>query len=272
MRLLVAVADVDSAVLRGGAIDEQARTNTTSVYTAAEVFPMLPERLSTDLTSLNENEDRLAVVVELTARRTARSPAPTSPAPSCATRPILPTTPSPRGSTGRRSPPPAVAASREVEGQVRLQDAVAGAMKDRREERGALALASAESKVVFDGDLLTDLRPDEENRSKEMIQDFMIAANTATAQFLEAHGFPSLRRVLRQPERWDRIQALARELGESLPGAPSAPALQAFLLKRRAATRYGSPTCRSRWSSSSAPASTASRCRASRRGATSASR
>jgi exoribonuclease-2 len=112
---------------------------------------------------------------------------------------------------------------------------VAEAMKARREERGALALASTEAKVVFDGDALADLRPDEENRSKEMIADFMIAANTATAQFLEAKGFPSLRRVLKTPERWDRIRILAHDLGETLPEAPSAVALQAFLLKRRAA-------------------------------------
>ena len=125
-------------------------------------------------------------------------------------------------------------ASKAVEGQLRLQDGVAGAMKERREQRGALALATTEAKVVFDGDVLADLRPDEQNRSKEMIQDFMIAANTATAQFLEAKGFPSLRRILKTPERWDRIRALATDLGEALPEAPSAPALQAFLLKRRA--------------------------------------
>jgi exoribonuclease-2 len=108
-------------------------------------------------------------------------------------------------------------------------------MRQRREERGALALAPTDSKIVFDGDLLADLRPEEENRAKEMIQDFMIAANTATARFLETSGFPSLRRILRAPARWERIVALARELGEALPEEPSARALQAFLLKRRTA-------------------------------------
>ena len=107
-------------------------------------------------------------------------------------------------------------------------------MKDRREERGALDLASNESTVVFDGDLLADLRPAEDDRAKEMIQDFMIAANTATARFLEERGFPSLRRILRRPARWDRIVAIAREAGQALPGEPSAPALQAFLLRQRA--------------------------------------
>jgi exoribonuclease-2 len=235
VRLLVAVADVDSAVPRGSAIDGRAATNTTSVYTPAQVFPMLPERLSTDLTSLNPDEDRLAVVVALLVLRDG------SVAESGLSRALV------RNKAklaydsvaawldGRAAAPPAVAASKELERQLRVQDGVAGAMKDRREERGALALETTESKVVFDGDLLADLRPDEDNRSKEMIQDFMIAANTASAQFLERKGFPSIRRILKSPDRWDRIVALARELGEKLPAAPSAPALQAFLLKRRAA-------------------------------------
>jgi VacB/RNase II family 3'-5' exoribonuclease len=234
LRLLVAVADVDAAVHRGSAIDARARTNTTSVYTPAQVFPMLPERLSTDLTSLNEGEDRLAVVVALETGQDG------SVAGSSLFRALV------RNKArlaydsvaawldGKAAPPLAVAASRELERQLRLQDGVASAMKERREQRGALALATTESKAVFDGDLLADMRPDEANRSKEMIQDFMIAANTATASFLEARGLPSLRRVLRQPARWDRIQALARDLGETLPDAPDAGALQAFLLRRRA--------------------------------------
>jgi len=235
VRLLVAVADVDAAVPRGGAIDERARTNTTSVYTPAQVFPMLPERLSTDLTSLNENEDRLAVVVSLAARGDGTVTGSGVSRALVRNKAKLAYDSVAAWLDGKAAPPSAVAASKEVEGQLRLQDGVAGAMKERREERGALALASTESKAVFDGDLLADLRPDEENRAKEMIEDFMIAANTATARFLEAKGFPSLRRVLREPARWDRIVAIAREAGDRLPDAPSAPALQAFLLKRRAA-------------------------------------
>jgi exoribonuclease-2 len=234
VRLLVAVADVDSAVRRGSAIDERAATNTTSVYTPAQVFPMLPERLSTDLTSLNEAEDRLAIVIALTARRDGTVTDPALSRALVRNKAKLAYDSVAAWLDGTASPPPAVAASKTIEAQLRLQDGVAGAMKERREQRGALALATTESKAVFDGDLLADLRPDEPNRSKEMIQDFMIAANTATAQFLEAKGFPSLRRILRTPERWDRIRALARDLGESLPEAPSAPALQAFLLTRRA--------------------------------------
>jgi exoribonuclease-2 len=235
VRLLVAVADVDSLVPRGSAIDERARTNTTSVYTPAQVFPMLPERLSTDLTSLNPGEDRLAVVVALTVRRDGSVVEPALSRGLVRNKAKLAYDSVAAWLDGREAPPPAVRASKEIEAQVRLQDGVAGAMKDRREERGALALSTNESRVVFDGDLLADLRPDEDNRAKEMIQDFMIAANTAAAQFLEAKGFPSIRRILRSPDRWDRIVALAREAGETLPDVPSTRALQAFLLKRRSA-------------------------------------
>ena len=112
---------------------------------------------------------------------------------------------------------------------------VAQAMKDLRHHRGALTLETTEARAVFDGDLLADLRPDEKNAAKELIEDFMIAANVATALFLERHGFPSLRRVLRTPERWDRIVELAAGLGERLPAEPSAPALQQFLARRRQA-------------------------------------
>ncbi len=235
VRLLVAVADVDSAVRRGGAIDERARTNTTSVYTPAEIFPMLPERLSTDLTSLNEGEDRLAVVVTLTLRRDGTVTGSGVGRALVRNKAKLAYDSVAAWLDGKAPAPPAVAASKEVQAQLRLQDGVAAAMRERRQERGALALATIESNIVFDGDVLADLRPDEENRAKELIQDFMITANTATARFLEQARFPSIRRALREPERWDRIVSLAGGLGETLPPAPDAHALQAFLLERRAA-------------------------------------
>jgi len=234
VRLKVAVADVDAAVSRGGAIDERARTNTTSVYTPAQVFPMLPERLSTDLTSLNQGEDRLALVVALTVGRDGVVSGASISRALVRNKAQLAYDPVAAWLDGKAPAPPPVAAARELQGQLRLQDGIAGAMRERRQERGALALATPEWTVVFDGDLLADLRPEEQNRTKEMIQDFMIAANTAVAQFLEARGLPSLRRVLRAPARWERIVALAHDLGEALPATPSAPALQAFLLKRRA--------------------------------------
>jgi exoribonuclease R len=136
---------------------------------------------------------------------------------------------------GTGKAPSPLAGRPEIAEQLRLQAGVAKAMKDLRHQRGALTLETTEATAVFEGDLLADLRPDEKNAAKELIEDFMIAANVATAQCLERRGFPSLRRILRTPERWDRIVELATGLGERLPAEPSAPALQQFLARRRRA-------------------------------------
>jgi len=235
VRLLVAVADVAATVAAGSAIDDHARTNTTSVYTAAETFPMLPERLSTDLTSLGESQDRLAIVVEMTVasdgavtesnvfRGLVRNKAKLAYDSVAA------------WLDGKAAPPGPVASGPQVAEQLRLQAGVARALKDLRHHRGALTLETTESRAVFEGDVLADLRPDEKNTAKELIEDVMIAANVATAQFLERRGFPSLRRVLRSPDRWERIVELAAGVGERLPAEPSALALQGFLARRRQA-------------------------------------
>jgi VacB/RNase II family 3'-5' exoribonuclease len=240
VKLLVAVADVDATVAAGSPIDGHARANTTSVYTAAEIFPMLPERLSTDLTSLGEARDRLAIVVEMAASPDGAVTASDVYRALVRNQAKLAYDSVAAWLDGTGQAPAAVAAQPVIADQLRLQARVARAMKDRRHHRGALTLETMEARAVFDGDVLADLRPDERNAAKDLIEDFMIAANVATAQFLERHGFPSLRRVLRTPERWDRIVALAKDLGERLPAEPSAPALQEFLARRRQAdpTRF----------------------------------
>ncbi|HTP52680.1 MAG TPA: RNB domain-containing ribonuclease [Anaeromyxobacteraceae bacterium] len=233
--VLVAVADVDALVHRGSALDDHARANTTSVYTAAEIYPMLPERLSTDLTSLAERRDRTAIVVELLVgedgdvRRSAIGRALVRNQAKLAYDSVA------AWLDGCAPPPPRVAAVPGMEAQLRLQDRVARAMKALRRRHGALSLETLEARTVFHGESIADLRPEERNRAKDLIEDFMIAANGATARFLEEKGFPALRRVLRTPERWDRIAALARSLGESLPAEPSAEALEGFLLRRQQA-------------------------------------
>jgi exoribonuclease-2 len=128
-----------------------------------------------------------------------------------------------------------------LEAQLRLQDRVAQAMKAQRHLHGALSLESTEARAVFDGDALAELRPDTKNRAKELIENFMIAANGATVRFLDQRGFPSLRRVLRLPERWARIAGLAAGLGHQLPPEASAPALEDFLVARRRADPAGFP-------------------------------
>jgi len=134
---------------------------------------------------------------------------------------------------GTGSPPPGVAAVAGMDQQLRTQDKVAQSLRAVRRDRGALDLETIETQPVFSAGALSDLVPDEPNRAKQLIEEFMVAANGVTAQFLTACGFSALRRVLREPKRWDRIVALAARLGEKLPAEPSAPALNAFLAKRR---------------------------------------
>ena len=241
VKVLVAIADVDAIVKQGSPTDDHARTNTTSVYTAAEVFPMLPERLSTDLTSLGEGEDRVAIVVEMQVdaeglvtgsevyRGLVRNHAKLAYDSVAA---FL---------DGRAMPPRRVSEVPGMDEQLRLQGRVAKAMKQVRHRHGALTLETLEARAVFEGESIADLRPEEKNSAKDLIEDFMIAANGVVAHYLLAQGYPALRRVLRRPERWERIVALAADRGEQLPQEPDATALEAFLARQLAADRSRFP-------------------------------
>jgi VacB/RNase II family 3'-5' exoribonuclease len=235
IRVLVAVADVDAIVHKGSPCDRHAALNTTSVYTPAAVFPMLPEKLSTDLTSLNGGEDRLAVVIELvvassgTLRRSDVYGARVRNHAKLAYNSVA------AWLDGTGPLPAAAAAVRGLDDLLRLQDHAAHLLDAVRHEAGALEFETAEVHHVFDGDALTDLRAERPNRAKSLIANFMIAANGVTAKFLDARGCPSLRRVVRSPERWDRIRSLAAQSGDSLPDRADASALAQFLVRRRAA-------------------------------------
>ncbi|HLE05405.1 MAG TPA: RNB domain-containing ribonuclease [Anaerolineales bacterium] len=233
--ILVAVADVDAMVKVGSAIDGHARRNTTSVYTAAGVFPMLPEKLSTDLTSLGEGQVRLALVIELGIDADGTlAEADVYRAVVC-NQAKLAYNGVAAWLEGTAPAPPRLAAVPGLEEQIHLQDRTAQALKTLRRQHGALSLETLETRPVFEGDVLIDLRPEEKNRAKQLIEDFMIAANGMTARYLDRKGFPSLRRVLRSPDRWDRIVELATRLGGRLGPVPSAPALEEFLAERRQA-------------------------------------
>jgi exoribonuclease II len=240
--IFVAVADVDALVKRGGAIDAHASTNTTSVYTAGGIFPMLPEQLSTDLTSLGEGEDRLAVVIEMTVNEDGTVLASQHYRALVRNQAKLAYDALAVWLEGGAMPPhlqsvlPAVPA---LEAQLRTQDKVAQSMRGRRHQQGALNLQTSEARPVFNNDELTDLQPETGNRAKQLIEEFMVAANGVTARFLDNQGYASLRRVLKSPERWERIVALAGALGEKLPALPDAKALDAFLVKRRDANPDG---------------------------------
>ncbi len=231
-RLLVAIADVDASVGRGSPIDDHARHNTTSVYTAGHIFPMLPERLSTDLTSLVQGEERLAVVMEMDVtadgaitgsdiyRATVINKAKL--AYDSVARWLV---------DGGRAPPALETAG--LQDQVRLQDSVAQALGRVRHAQGALTLETIQTSAVFEGALLRDLVPERTNRAHELIENVMVAANGVTARWLQSKGQASIRRVLRTPEHWDRIVALAAEHRGQLPAAPDPVALNAFLAQCR---------------------------------------
>ncbi len=187
-QISVAIADVDSLVARDTAIDEHAQTNTTSVYTAAQIFPMLPERLSTDLTSLNEGQDRLALVIEFVVRADGTLESSDVYRATVHNQAKLAYNGVAAWLDGSAPPPPRVADVPGVAEQLRLQDRVAQQLRKRRLEHGALTLETLEARPVFDGDTLADLVPEGSNRAKQLIEDLMIAANGVTARFLEQKG------------------------------------------------------------------------------------
>ena len=239
-RLLVAVADVDAKVAPGGAVDGHAAANTTSVYTAAGVFPMLPEALSTDLTSLCEGQQRLALVVEMQVEAGGTVSASSVYRAHVLNRAKLAYDGVSAWLDGTAPAPPQIASVPGLQDQLRWHDVVAGALRQWRQARGALNLNTLSARPVFDPDgQLVDLRPDEKNRAKDLIADLMIAANGATARFLMDKGFPSLRRLLQAPRRWDRIALLAASHGVQLPASPDALALDRFLSARRLADPGG---------------------------------
>lgn len=239
-RVWVAIADVDATVAAGSPLDAHASANTTSVYTAAQVFPMLPERLSTDLTSLADRQERSSLVVEMTVTADGAVSASDVYRARVVNRAKLAYNSVAAWLDGKGPMPPPPAAVAGMDEQLRIQDRAAQALKRVRKAQGALGLTTLEAQAVYEGGALMDLRPDEDNRAKELIEYFMIAANGVVAQFLESRRSPSLRRVLRVPERWGRIVALAATLGGTLPAAPDARALSEFLVhcQQKAPARF----------------------------------
>ncbi len=235
VKILVAVADVDALVKNGSAIDEHARHNTTSVYTAAKIFPMLPEKLSNDLTSLNFDKERLAVVVEIVVGADGALQGSDIYRAGVRNHAKLAYDSVAAWLEGNGAVPEGVAAVNGLTENLRLQDRVAQGLKNLRHVQGALSLEAIEAKPIFDGDQILDLEVERKNRAKDIIEDFMIAANGVTARYLAARKSPSIRRVVRTPKRWDRIVGLAQEHGFKLLDNPDSVALDAFLVKERAA-------------------------------------
>jgi ribonuclease R len=235
-RLMVGIADVDEFVPKGSAIDQHAAKNCTSVYAGVKTFPMLPEELSTDLTSLNAGEDRLAVVTEMVLAEdgTVRS--------TDIYRALLKSHAKlSYEAVGawldeKAGIPPEVSSVPGLEAQIRLQFESATRLEEFRREHGAIELGTIQATPVVDElGKVTELAITEQNSAREIIENFMIAANVAMAQFLESKGGPSLRRVVQTPKYWSRIVEIAAELGESLPATPDSRALADFLARRKKA-------------------------------------
>ena len=241
-RLLVGIADVDAYVEKGSAIDQHAKANGASVYAGVKTFPMLPEELSTDLTSLNPDQDRLAVVTEMILasdgvvksvniyRALLKSHAKLS-----------------YGAIGDwldrdTAVPAAVAAVPGLEAQIRLQAESAKDLRELRKQCGALELGTIQASPVVDAQgNVKELAVVEQNSARDLIANFMIAANVAMAQFLESKGGPTLRRIVREPKYWDRIVEIAAEYDVKLPAQPDSRALADFLAKQKSADRIHFP-------------------------------
>jgi exoribonuclease-2 len=235
IRVLVAIADVDSAVAKGTPVDRYAAQETTTVYAGVHTFPMLPERLSTGLTSLSEGGERASVVIEFavasdgsfgsTAFYRAR------------VRNHAQLTYNGVGAwlEGSAAAPAKVAASPELQAQLKLQDEAALKLREARHRLGALTFDRIEAEPVMTDGRVTAIAARVSNRAAHLIEDFMIAANETMARSLQAAGVSSIRRVVKAPERWARIVALAAGLGAKLPHEPDAGALDAFLVSRKAA-------------------------------------
>ncbi len=235
VKILIAIADVDAVVKKDSVIDLHAQKNTSSVYTAPTVFSMLPERLSTDITSLNFACDRLAVVVEIIVADDG------SVVDSAFSRAIVRNKArlsynSVAAWLDNNGPiPPAITQVEGLEASLRLQDITAKKMRKLRHLHGALVFGTVEAKPVFSGETLVDIIPETGNSATEMVEDFMIAANSVTATYLASRNYVSLRRVVSKPKRWDRIVSLVAGHGTDLPPEPDSKALARFLVSSQKA-------------------------------------
>ena len=235
IRVLVGIADVDALVYKDSPLDKHAEQNTVTVYTETKIFPMLPVELSTDMSSLNERVDRLAVVAEMTVKENGDVPE------STFYRALVRN--QAKGAYEDIGEwldhggelPEALQRTPGLKEQIELQRQAAERLHAYRQAKGALEFESIESSAVVENGEIKGIKSVEPNGARKLIENFMVAANVEMAEFLETHGSISLRRVVKTPEHWDGIVRIAAEFGEQLPDEPDQPALSAFLEKRRAA-------------------------------------
>lgn len=231
IRVRIAVADVAEVVPKASATDQHAALNSSSVYTGVETFAMLPEHLSTDLTSLMQDEDRLVVVIEyvICADGELRS----HNIYSAFARNHAKLTYNNVGAWLDENAALPSVATPEIQQQLHWQDTASERLRADRTRRGSLSFETIEAQPVVSEDGSVNIELVRKTRASRIIEDFMVTANVVMAQFLDEHNSPSIRRIVRKPERWNRIVALAATVGETLPAEPDAPALAAFLTSQR---------------------------------------
>jgi exoribonuclease-2 len=230
IRVLVGVADVDARVHKGTVIDKHAAFETTSVYTGVTIFPMLPTQLSEGMSSLNENQDRAAIVVEFAVDADGNASDGKAYRALVRNRAQLAYPSVGAWLEGHADPPAKVAASTDLAAQLKLQDAAAQRMEGSRFQHGALDLETIETRPVLITDQVVGIAPIQRNRATSLIEEFMIAANGVVARTFEDAGVASIRRIVRTPKRWDRIVELAKAKGYTLPAEPDSKALNDLLL------------------------------------------
>ena len=233
IRVLVGVADVDVRVPLGTVIDGHARSETTSVYTGVKVFPMLPAELSEGITSLNENEDRVALVIEYSVDAAGAASDGKAYRALVRNRAQLAYNSVGAWLAGTAPAPPKIAASADLAAQLKLQDAAAQRMVNGRFQHGALDLETMETQPVMLKDQAVDIVSLEKSRATSLIEEFMIAANGVVARNFQSAGVASIRRIVRVPKRWDKIVEVAQALGTTLPADPDSKLLNDFLLAQK---------------------------------------
>jgi VacB/RNase II family 3'-5' exoribonuclease len=240
-RVLIGIADVDGSVAKATAIDVHAAANCTSVYTGIATFPMLPEELSTDMTSLNQDVDRASVIIDISV--TAEGVVQSGQAYRALVHNRAQLTYNGVGPwlEDKAAAPAKVAASSDLQNQLKLQDEIAQKLRAARFKSGALAIDSIETAPTMVDGKVTGIEMMVKNRATELIEDFMVAANEVIARLLSSSGVASIRRVVKTPERWPRIVELAATYGEHLPPQPDSSALNNFLMKRKSVDPVHAP-------------------------------
>lgn len=233
IRILVGVADVDARVTKGTAIDAHAASETTSVYTGVKVFPMLPTELSEGITSLNENQDRVATVVEVCVDATGTASDGKAYRALVRNRAQLAYNSVGAWLEGKGPAPDKVAANADLAAQLKLQDTAAQRMEGARFQHGALDIETIETHPVLSTDEVVGIAPIVKNRATQLIEEFMVAANGVIARTFGDNGQSSIRRIVRTPKRWDRIVQVAAGLGTTLPAEPDSKPLNDFLLAQK---------------------------------------